>query len=220
MSGQPIESIESRNLLLICVFKIVKTGAAGDPESQCLRVAEVENLSRFSWFTRNAARQAIRFTARTLASSSSIGTRTHLVTEVNDEKFSCFALTTVDLMSYVVVAEGNYPSSTAYQLIWKELLPRFSAASLDHLKLDCQDQPPAFLKQALTTYQNAKPDTLELSKQKIEDIKEIMVDNIEKLLARGVKLDELIEKSIDLEAASKVYVRKAKKLNKCRCVLL
>jgi synaptobrevin homolog YKT6 len=127
---------------------------------------------------------------------------------------------TADLMSYVVIAEGNYPSSAAYQLIWKELLPRFSAASLDHLKLDCQDQPPDFLKQALTAYQNATPDTLDLTKQTIEDIKEIMVDNIEKLLARGVKIDELIKKSIDLEAASKIYLTKTKNLNKCRCVLL
>jgi synaptobrevin homolog YKT6 len=208
------------NLLLICVFKLVKNEAPAATDHESLRVAEVEDLSRFSWFTRNSARQAMRFTARTVASSSSIGTRTRLVTEVNDEKFECFALTTADLMSYVVIAEGNYPSSAAYQLIWKELLPRFSAASLDHLKLDCQDEPPAFLKQALTTYQNATPDTLDLTKQTIEDIKEIMVDNIEKLLARGVKIDELIKKSNDLEAASKIYLTETKKLNKCRCVLL
>jgi hypothetical protein len=61
---------------------------------------------------------------------------------------------------------------------------------------------------------------LELTKQKIEEINEIMVDNIDALLAQGVQLNDLIDKSNDLLESSKVYLKKAKKLNKCRCVLL
>jgi hypothetical protein len=131
MSGsKPTES----SLLLISVFKRrVKSGpaaAASDAQDEkWIRVAEVENLSRFNWFTgeRSTARQLMRFTARTVASSSKQDTRTSLTTDVNDEKFACFALTT-DQMSYVVVAEGSYPRSTAYQLI-EELRPAASARS-------------------------------------------------------------------------------------------
>jgi synaptobrevin family protein YKT6 len=49
----------------------------------------------------------------------------------------------------------------------------------------------------------------------LDQTKAIMHDTIEAALERGVKLDELIEKSDDWSASSKMFYTTAKKHNQC-----
>ncbi len=51
--------------------------------------------------------------------------------------------------------------------------------------------------------------------KQVEELKEIALDNMEKLLERGDKLEELQPKTIQLKASSKKFVDEAEKLNKC-----
>jgi synaptobrevin family protein YKT6 len=51
--------------------------------------------------------------------------------------------------------------------------------------------------------------------KEIEDVKEVMVENIDKVLARGEKIDDLVERSQSLDTASKNFYKKSKKLNSC-----
>jgi synaptobrevin homolog YKT6 len=53
----------------------------------------------------------------------------------------------------------------------------------------------------------------------IDDTKEIMCASIDKLIERGVKLDDLLEKSQTLYDSSKLFVIKTKKLNTCCDIL-
>ena len=65
----------------------------------------------------------------------------------------------------------------------------------------------------------AKVDKLmKLDKQLLET-KDILVKTIDKVLQRGEKLDELVEKSNGLSAQSKQFYKAAKKTNSC-CIVM
>ena len=51
------------------------------------------------------------------------------------------------------------------------------------------------------------------------EVKNIMIDNIEKIILRGDKLDDLVEKTSKLTTTSKMFYKKARELNRC-CNLL
>jgi synaptobrevin family protein YKT6 len=51
--------------------------------------------------------------------------------------------------------------------------------------------------------------------REIEEVKLIMVENIDKVLERGEKIDDLVEKSNTLSIESKKFYKKSKKLNSC-----
>ncbi len=76
------------------------------------------------------------------------------------------------------------------------------------------------LEPALAEYaEPAKVDKLmKLDKQLLET-KEILVKTIDKVLERGEKLDELVEKSSGLSAQSKQFYKAAKKTNSCCSVM-
>lgn len=60
---------------------------------------------------------------------------------------------------------------------------------------------------------------IEKVNSQMKDIKEIMIENIEKILDRGEKLENLVERSKKLSDTSKDFYHKSKKLNSC-CVML
>jgi synaptobrevin homolog YKT6 len=53
----------------------------------------------------------------------------------------------------------------------------------------------------------------------LDETREVMVQNIEKVIARGEKLDDLLDKTNDLSESSKVFVKRSKAMNSC-CVIL
>lgn len=65
----------------------------------------------------------------------------------------------------------------------------------------------------------SEPDRIQAIQEEMLEIKEVLYDNIEKLLARGQRLETLIEKSDQLSLTSKAFLKKSKDLNRC-CNLL
>jgi hypothetical protein len=57
-----------------------------------------------------------------------------------------------------------------------------------------------------------KPTDIEPIKQRIEEVKEICVDNIEKVLQRGEKIELLVDQSGKLQSTSHDFQRSARKL--------
>jgi hypothetical protein len=68
----------------------------------------------------------------------------------------------------------------------------------------------------LVKYQNPQEaDALSKLQMDIEDTKVILLDTISSLLQRGEKLEDLINKSDDLSAHSKIFLKTASKSNQC-----
>ena len=59
---------------------------------------------------------------------------------------------------------------------------------------------------------NPEADTLSKVKGQIEDVKGVMVDNIEKVLARGEKIELLVDKTEQLNQSAKRFQRASKSL--------
>ena len=53
----------------------------------------------------------------------------------------------------------------------------------------------------------------------LEETKQVLITSIEKMLERGEKIEDLVEKSEYLSNSSKTFAIKAKKLNRC-CIIL
>jgi len=53
----------------------------------------------------------------------------------------------------------------------------------------------------------------------LNETREVLIQNVEKLLVRGERLEELMEKSQDLSFQSKAFAKQAKSLNSC-CTIL
>ena len=108
-------------------------------------------------------------------------------------------------VSSIVVAHPNYPERAARQIFRR----------LEHG--ECQDQSSLdqLLAEATTP---AKLDKLGQIEAELNETRLILLDNIDKVLARGEKLDELLAKSEHLSDSSKTFLSRSRKLNRC-CVL-
>ncbi|CAH9134431.1 unnamed protein product [Cuscuta epithymum] len=77
-----------------------------------------------------------------------------------------------------------------------------------------------YLAQALTKFQDpAEADKLLKIQRELDETKIILHKTIDSVLARGEKLDSLVEKSSDLSTASQMFYKQAKKTNSC-CTIL
>jgi synaptobrevin family protein YKT6 len=72
------------------------------------------------------------------------------------------------------------------------------------------------LDEALVEYQDpTKVDKVMKLDKQLGDTKDILYKTIEKVLERGEKLDELVDKSNALSTQSKLFYKQAKKTNSC-----
>ena len=77
--------------------------------------------------------------------------------------------------------------------------------------------PPA--ESYVQKYQNpAEADKVTKIQKDLDETTRILHKTIDSVLERGVKLDNLVEKSNDLSAQSKMFYKQAKKTNSC-CVI-
>jgi len=67
-----------------------------------------------------------------------------------------------------------------------------------------------------------KSDNILKIQNQLDETKDVMIQNIESILARGETIQELVDKTDDLEMSSKVFFQNADKLNSCwgRCTIL
>jgi synaptobrevin family protein YKT6 len=75
------------------------------------------------------------------------------------------------------------------------------------------------LDEYLQKYQNpAEADKITKIQKDLDETTQILHKTIDSVLERGVKLDNLVERSNDLSAQSKMFYKQAKKTNSC-CVI-
>lgn len=174
-------------------------------------------LSSFSYFTRGSVQEMCNFCTRTFVSRVAKGTRQ----AINYEGHACHVYVRHDGLAAMAIADQEYPERVAYTLLSKvlgEFESRFVKWNTIDADFACADFP--FLGQALHQYQDpAEADNLMKIQKELDVTKEVMHKNIEAVLNRGEKIDDLVNKSNDLNAQSKMFAKQAKNLNSC-CVLL
>lgn len=188
-------------IFAICFLKL-------DPiQGKASIISAAYDTSDVSFFQRSSAEEFCRFLAVTFAErvpkncrhSLQEGEKTgHLFTD--QRGYSC-----------VVIADKEYPSRVAFDLISKCL----SAVSSDSTEKSLIEVD-TFIKKAIQDYQTPENIDAILRVQKdLEETKIVLHQTISSLLVRGEKLDELVAKSDQLGVQSKVFFKTAKKTNSC-----
>jgi synaptobrevin family protein YKT6 len=117
-----------------------------------------------------------------------------------------------------VVTDLEYPSRVAFNLGGKCLRAFYDDHPTDvysHCKGDIE-LTTLSINESFISYQNPYEADKVLCMQKdLDDVKDILHTSIEELLQRGEKLETVINRSEDLNDASKQFLWKAKTQNSC-----
>eukprot|EP01117_Protostelium_nocturnum_P013932 TRINITY_DN524_c0_g1_i1.p1 TRINITY_DN524_c0_g1~~TRINITY_DN524_c0_g1_i1.p1 ORF type:complete len:215 (+),score=60.57 TRINITY_DN524_c0_g1_i1:56-700(+) len=194
-------------------------------------VSRNEDLSPFGWFSRGLVRETVVFVSHEVAARTFPGDRNSVFRDMPSpvngvSRLVAHCYTTVNKVSYVVITDGEYPARTAHLLGHKSMqmletqhssraYNRKEGGTQIEVKIDGLDA-------VIAKYQDPKEaDPIAKINKDLEDTKEIMIQNIEKLLKRGEDLDALLSKTTHLSESSKIFLKKTEKLNSCRwCTIL
>jgi synaptobrevin family protein YKT6 len=161
-----------------------------------------EDLRPFSFFQRSVLKESLRFCSSLIAQRTPKGQRQMVLPEDERFKFACYTRT--DQISVVITTNKDYPERVAFDLIKKVL----QVLEEENHETKLKDLFSAYL-------EPSEFDKLLRVQQTLDDVKNVMHKNIEELLERGERLDDLVIKSTKLSDTSKLFYKQAKKQNQC-----
>eukprot|EP00270_Netrium_digitus_P019510 TRINITY_DN7705_c0_g2_i2.p1 TRINITY_DN7705_c0_g2~~TRINITY_DN7705_c0_g2_i2.p1 ORF type:complete len:200 (-),score=42.49 TRINITY_DN7705_c0_g2_i2:273-872(-) len=184
------------------------TGESAEP----VQLGSVSDLSTFGYFQRSSVKELINFVARTIAQRTPSGRRQ----SVEHEEYIVHCYNKNGLCG-LVFANAEYPPRSAFSVINKILdeYQRLKGDTWELIDTDVTESIP-FLEDALKKYQDpVEADKLLKIQKELDETKIILHKTIDSVLARGEKLDTLVEKSNDLSMASQLFYKQAKHNNQC-----
>ncbi|PKA61528.1 VAMP-like protein YKT61 [Apostasia shenzhenica] len=204
----------------ITAILVLKCSGAGDSSSsgsaEPVVLANASDVSHFGYFQRSAAKEFILFVGRTVAKRTPPAQRQ----SVQHEEYMVHSYNRNGLCA-VAFMDDNYPVRSAFSLL-NTVLDEYQKAFGESWRTVQADvtQPWPFANEALTKFQDpAEADKLLKIQRDLDETKIILHKTIDSVLARGEKLDSLVEKSSDLSAASQMFYKQARKTNQCCTVL-
>ena len=163
------------------------------------------------------------FTATTVAERTGPGLRQ----DVQEKGSHCYSYGTSVGICGIVIANSQYPRLAAHAVLSKmvdEFTSQVPKASYEKLAKDPKStEDPIrfnFLRENMEAWQDPGNVTnIHQVQQELDETKEIIHKTIESVLQRGEKIDNLVQKSENLSASSKMFYGQAKKQNSC-CVVM
>lgn len=196
------------------ITSILLLKTAGDSEP--ILLGNASDLSNFGYFQRASVKEVIIFVGRTIAKRTPPGRRQ----SVEHEEYLVHCYNRNGLCG-LVFANNAYPTRSAFSVINKVLDEYVQAKgdSWQYMQADSKE-PFVKLEEALVKYQDPhEADKLLKIQKELDETKIILHKTIDSVLARGEKLDSLVDKSNDLSMASQMFYKQAKKTNSC-CTIL
>nr|KJB07584.1 hypothetical protein B456_001G031200 [Gossypium raimondii] len=182
----------------LLVLKCMPEGA--DP----IILANACDVSHFGFFQRSSVREFIVFVSRTVAKRTPPGQRQ----SVQHEEYKVHSYNRNGLC-VIGFMDDHYPVRSAFSLL-NQVIDEYQKNFGESWRTAQADstEPWPYLDNALTKYQDpAEADKLLKIQRELDETKIILHQTIDSVLARGEKLDSLVEKSSDLSAASQVHVQ-------------
>eukprot|EP00946_MAST-07B_sp_MAST-7B-sp1_P003342 g3342.t1 len=202
--------------------KLARAAAATSGESKAddpIIIAQVYDVAEFNFFQRGSVRQFLTAFTRIFVQRTAPGKR--LAVEHEGHVVHTWTLTTG--LSGCVICDQEYPSRVAFSLIRKML----DAFAKEHGGGTAGGTPAwtsmaemsvnfAPMGEAIVSYQDPNQvDKLSKIQKELDETTQIMHETIDKVLERGVKLDDLVDRSADLSSQSRMFYKTAKKHNSC-----
>ena len=195
------------------------TSSGEAKEGEPIIISQVFDVAEFNYFQRSSVRQFLTTFTRIFVKRTTLGKRL----AVEHEGHVVHTWTLTNGLSGCVVCDQEYPSRVAFSLIRKMLdefmqtypdgsgssAPAWAALGENAVQLES-------LNKMIVSYQDPKQvDKLSKIQQELNETTDIMHQTIDKVLERGVKLDDLVDRSADLSSQSKMFYKTAKKHNSC-----
>jgi len=213
----------SKSLLSMLLFN-ANSRSPGETKSPWPFVlTKSEDLSMFSFWTRGTIREFLIFASREVAGRTNKGERTCIRHSPKDLEieFHTHCYVTAEGLGCVVITGGDYNQRVAFSLVIK---------AIEAAKKDKGDSLLKFNTDVLLTIEPVdtlfkkflvpeEADIITKIEKDVSETREVLIQNIDKLLQRGEKLEELMERSQDLSFQSKAFAKQAKSLNSCCNIL-
>ncbi|CAH8386425.1 unnamed protein product [Eruca vesicaria subsp. sativa] len=179
-------------------------------------LANASDVSHFGNFQRSSVKEFLIFVGRTVSSRTLPSQRQ----SVQHEEYKVHAYNSNGLCA-VGFMDDHYPLRSAFSLL-NQVIDEYEKSFGETWKSVKEDstQPWPYLADALTKFQDpAEADKLLKIQRELDETKIIIHKTIDSVLARGVELEKLVEKSSDLSMASQMFYRQAKKTNSCCSIM-
>uniref|UniRef100_A0A7S3PDT7 V-SNARE coiled-coil homology domain-containing protein n=2 Tax=Amphora coffeiformis TaxID=265554 RepID=A0A7S3PDT7_9STRA len=174
------------------------------------------DLSSFGFFQRQSVKEMLLFLTKTFLKRTEPGQRQ----SVEHEGYVVHCYVRSDGLAGTVTTDMEYPARVAFVMLG-QLLDEYTQQHGDAWKSATEPESIPFPKAEtyVQKYQNpAEADKVTKIQKDLDETTQILHKTIDSVLERGVKLDNLVEKSNDLSAQSKMFYKQAKKTNSC-CVI-
>jgi len=182
-------------------------------DNKVLTLRAAFDLKSFSFYQRSSVQEFMLFTGKIVAERSAQPSRS----SVKEQDYMCHCNVRTDGLAAVLVSDTEYPQRVAFTMLSK-VCEDFIATVPAHTWMNVVDQNAPYdkLPEFLARYQDpTKADAMSRVQEEIDQTKIVMHNTIAAVLDRGEKLDDLVEKSENLSAQSKMFYTQARKMNKC-----
>ena len=195
-------------ILSIHVFSLYK--------AKPIILASAFQLDFVSIFQRGTLKDFINFHSRLVIER--VQKDTHA--QVQLEKGICYAFSSDDKIGVTMICDEEYPKRVAIDFILKvhDNFKLFQAQNnLDLNKIENDTNVKFnYIETEIVEWQDpTKKDSIMKLQNELNDVQDIMRQNLNELLKREENLENLMEKSKDLSAASVNFYKQAKKTNRC-----
>lgn len=192
-------------------ISVVRTGVdIPDP----ITLAVANDLSSFGFFQRPSVKEMLMFLTKTFTKRTEPGQRQ----SITHEGYIVHCYVRSDGLGGAVISDTEYPARVAFVLLG-EMLEDFTNTVGDTWRTATAPESVPFHKleeHYIVKYQDpASADKVTKIQNDLDETTQILHKTIDSVLERGVKLDNLVDRSNDLSAQSKMFYRQAKKTNSC-----
>ena len=184
-------------------------------EPTCL--GKAEDVQEFGYFQRGSVREMLIFISRTIVKRTQPGQRQ----SVEQDQYLVHVTNRSGLVA-IAVMDKEYPSRSAFCVLGKMCDDYVDKVVGDQWRGVTEDDTrgDALLNEAIMKYQDPmEADKILKIQSEVDETKVVLHKTIDSVLARGEKLDNLVDKSTDLSLASQMFYKQAKKQNQC-CTMM
>lgn len=186
--------------------------------SPAIQLATSYSLDDISFWYRSSVKEVATFVSREVVTRSAPGS----MLSVEHKEYLCHVRVCNNGLAVAVLADQEYPARVAFALI-QEALDLFNKAFTEtqwsKYSADTTLTVPG-LDAAVAKYQKPEEaDKIMKIQKELDETTTILRKNIDQLLQRGEKLENLAAVSADLSYQSKAFMQQSEKLNSCCSIL-
>ena len=209
-----------KKLILILVVLFVPYSNANEITFEVTGKADIDGYT----FNDNSSYKLYKSNGHWKSSSGDFGLHTCVGTVTNSKDgksgFNVYCLSKNKLNACVILNMDTYPKRVLYNLL-NQIIEEFQ----EKFKTEWEKSDKDFefkldsLKQHIVNYQKPEQvDKISNIKYQLDDTKEIIIKSIDKILERGEKIEDLMQRSNDLSKSSIKFYKTTKKMNRC-CII-